>query len=76
MSRKQKKSNLVAFKICIHIVLYKTEEKKGKKKKHFISFLSKAQLLTSEICVLFEPCVTSRNWESAWMTPLLRAAPW
>ena len=42
MSRKQKKSNLVAFKICIHIVLYKTEEKKGKKKKtfYFISFKS------------------------------------
>ena len=41
MIRKQKKSNLVAFKICIHIVLYKTEEKKGKKKNILFHFFQK-----------------------------------
>ena len=57
-------------------ILYCKKLKRKKKKKHFISFFSKAQILTSEICVLVEPCVTSQNLESAWMPPLLCAASW
>ena len=73
MSRKQKK---FSSHLKYAYILYCIKLKRKKKKKTFYFIFFKSSFLTCEICVLVEPCVTSQKWESAWMPPVLRAAPW